>query len=79
MLEGVALKIWAAEPAAYAGDAVPGTIVGTDAAGVTIVTGNGALRATQLQKPGGKRLAAREFLAGTSLKVGQRFDSEAPG
>jgi len=79
VLEGIALKIWSAESAAYAGDAVPGTIVHADAAGVTIATGNGALRATQLQKPGGKRLPAREFLAGSSLKVGQRFDSAAQG
>jgi hypothetical protein len=33
----------------------------------------GALRVTQLQKPGGKRLPAREFLAGSPLAAGQRF------
>ena len=34
---------------------------------------NAALRVTQLQKPGGKRLPAREFLAGSPLAAGQRF------
>jgi methionyl-tRNA formyltransferase len=72
-LDGTPLKIWAAEPVPYDGDAAPGTIVGADAAGVTIACGDQALRATQLQKPGGKRLPAREFLAGFPLLAGQRF------
>ena len=77
-LDGTPLKVWAAEPVPYDGDAAPGTIIGVDAAGVTIACGERALRATQLQKPGGKRLAAREFLAGFPLHPGQRFsvDSE---
>lgn len=74
VLDDTPLKIWTAEPvAAEACDAVPGTILSVDGVGVTIACGEGALRATQLQKPGGKRLAAREFIAGFPLHAGQRF------
>jgi methionyl-tRNA formyltransferase len=75
ILEGTPLKIWAAEPVRAGGtDLTPGTILAVDSAGVTIACGEHALLATQLQKPGGKRLAAREFVAGFPLRVGQRFE-----
>jgi methionyl-tRNA formyltransferase len=71
--DGTSIKIWAAvlEPA-QAGDA-PGTITGVSPEGVVVTCGDGALRLTQLQKPGGKRLPVREFLAGFALAAGQRF------
>ena len=73
--DGTALKIWAAEPAsAHANSmAEPGAIVEVSADGVVVACGEGALRLTQLQKPGGKRLPVREFLAGAALSAGQRF------
>jgi methionyl-tRNA formyltransferase len=72
--DGAALKIWAAEPVAgLRSDAQPGAIVDVTPEGIAVACGEGVLRLTQLQKPGGKRLPAREFLAGTSLVVGQRF------
>lgn len=73
MLDGAAIKLWAAEPAAARGDAAPGTIIEAGADGVVVACGTGALRVTQLQKPGGKRLPVREFLAGSPLAAGQRF------
>ncbi|MFM0192228.1 methionyl-tRNA formyltransferase [Paraburkholderia strydomiana] len=71
--DGTSIKIWAAaaEPT-QAGDA-PGTITGVSPDGVVVTCGDGALRLTQLQKPGGKRLPVREFLAGFALAAGQRF------
>ncbi len=73
--DGTALKIWAAEPVAVRGNgtAEPGAIVEVSADGVVVACGEGALRLTQLQKPGGKRLPVREFLAGAVLSAGQRF------
>ncbi|CAG4892150.1 methionyl-tRNA formyltransferase [Paraburkholderia saeva] len=74
--DGTALKIWAAaavDVAAPAGEAAPGTIVEVSPEGVVVASGSGALRLTQLQKPGGKRLPVREFLAGATLEAGQRF------
>ncbi|MCM2491524.1 methionyl-tRNA formyltransferase [Burkholderia glumae] len=72
-LDGTVIKLWAAEPVVASGAAEPGTIVEAGAGGVVIACGEGALRVTQLQKPGGKRLPAREFLAGAPLAAGQRF------
>jgi methionyl-tRNA formyltransferase len=72
--DGTALKVWAAEAMEAAGAGTePGTIVEVSPEGVVVACGEGALRLTQLQKPGGKRLPAREFLAGTTLQRGQRL------
>ncbi|MFC5429299.1 methionyl-tRNA formyltransferase [Paraburkholderia denitrificans] len=75
-LDGAQVKLWAAEPADGArvpAGAAPGQILDVTPAGVVVACGEGALRVTQLQKPGGKRLPAREFLAGMPLVAGQRF------
>ncbi|MDR5778146.1 methionyl-tRNA formyltransferase [Caballeronia sp. LZ065] len=73
-LDGAAIKIWAAQPvesAASQGNA--GTIAEIGPDGIVVTCGSGALKLTQLQKPGGKRLPVREFLAGAPLVKGQRF------
>ncbi|MHA6847619.1 methionyl-tRNA formyltransferase [Ralstonia syzygii] len=77
-LDGVALKFWQAEALPdRPTDVQPGTVLAADADGVVIACGAGALRVTQLQKPGGKRLPAREFLQGLPIRSGQRFASRA--
>jgi methionyl-tRNA formyltransferase len=75
-IDGTQLKIWSATavPSPRAAAVQPGTIVDVSPEGVVVGCGDGALRVTQLQKPGGKRLPAREFLMGSTLAVGQRFD-----
>jgi methionyl-tRNA formyltransferase len=76
--DGTSIKIWAAVPAEAQGSSAPGAIVDVSPEGVVVACGEGALRLTQLQKPGGKRLPVREFLAGAALAAGQRFQlSEA--
>jgi methionyl-tRNA formyltransferase len=71
------LKLSAAYPVASVSEqkiaAQPGEILKVAPEGVTIACGNGALCVTQWQKPGGKRLPAREFLSGFTLREGQRF------
>jgi methionyl-tRNA formyltransferase len=75
-LDGVAIKFWQAEVLAdRPAEAEPGVVLAANAEGVTIACGAGALRVTQLQKPGGKRLPAREFLQGLAIQPGQRFAS----
>ncbi|KAE8759954.1 methionyl-tRNA formyltransferase [Paraburkholderia madseniana] len=71
--DGTSIKIWAAVPVEAQGDTAPGTIADVSPEGVVVACGEGALRLTQLQKPGGKRLPVREFLAGATLAAGQRF------
>jgi methionyl-tRNA formyltransferase len=62
---GVTVKIWNAQ--AVDGKGRPGQVLSADAQGIVVACGEGALRLTELQKPGGKRLAAGEFLKGFSL------------
>jgi methionyl-tRNA formyltransferase len=59
------IKIWNAQPAD--GHGQPGQVLQADAQGIVVACGTGALRLTELQKPGGKRLAAGEFLKGFSF------------
>lgn len=73
-LEGQAIKIWRAEVVeTVVSDKVPGTILSVDRLGVLVACGQAALRLTELQKAGGKRLPASSFLAGSTLSAGMRF------
>ena len=71
---GVHVKLWGAEVLEGASSsAAPGTVLAADAQhGIVIACGSGSLRLTELQKPGGKRLPAAEFIKGFPLE-GQRF------
>ncbi|AXL52449.1 methionyl-tRNA formyltransferase [Paraburkholderia caffeinilytica] len=71
--DGTSIKIWAAVPVEAQGNTAPGTIAEVSPEGVVVACGEGALRLIQLQKPGGKRLPVRDFLAGATLVPGQRF------
>jgi methionyl-tRNA formyltransferase len=62
---GVTVKIWHAQAVDAQGQ--PGQVLSADAQGIVVACGEGALRLTELQKPGGKRLAAGEFLKGFSF------------
>jgi methionyl-tRNA formyltransferase len=59
------VKIWQAQP--VDGSGRPGQVLRADGQGIVVACGAGALRLTELQKPGGKRLAAAEFLKGFSF------------
>ena len=67
------LKLWQAVAEPLAQSAEPGTVVQADASGVRVACGQGQLCLTQLQRPGGKRLSAADFLRGCPLQVGQRL------
>lgn len=71
-LDGATLKVWAARAEAVpeGAGAVPGTVLAAGADGVLIRCGHGVLRATVLQRAGGKRLAADGFLRGCPITVG---------
>ena len=77
-LAGEVLKIWSAAVLALPGALVqphraPGTVLHADAQGIDVQTGQGALRLTCLQRPGGKRLSAGDFLHGFALHPGMAF------
>ncbi len=65
------LKIWAAEPAEDSGQ--PATVLDTDKHGIVVACGQDSLRITEVQREGGKRLSAAQFLAGHKLTVGQEL------
>ncbi|HET8746723.1 MAG TPA: methionyl-tRNA formyltransferase, partial [Ramlibacter sp.] len=68
--------LWRAHALPGRGSVAPGTIVSVDAQGIGVACGaQGRLEITELQRPGGKRLAAAEFLRGFPLQAGQRFDA----
>jgi methionyl-tRNA formyltransferase len=65
------LKIWKVEVAERAGRA--GEILSADRTGILVGCGQGALRILELQREGGKRLTAEQFLAGFPIKAGEGF------
>ncbi|HWT37228.1 MAG TPA: methionyl-tRNA formyltransferase [Paraburkholderia sp.] len=77
-LDGAVLKVWSAAAIDVSRKAEPGTILEVSPEGVVVACGDGALRITQLQKPGGKRLPVRDFLAGSPLAAGQIFELTQP-
>lgn len=79
VLAGDTLKLWAARAQPAAPTAVPGQVLSVDADGIHVQTGEGALCITELQRPGGKRLAAGEFLRGQRIEAGQGFETVAAG
>lgn len=71
-LSGERLKVFAAEKAA--GNGEPGTVLEADPKkGLTVACGEGALRLTEIQLVGGKRMKATDFLRGHSLEVGVKL------
>lgn len=70
------LKIWQATPAEGQGE--PGEVIRLESDGPVVACGEGALLLTQLQRPGGKRLPARDVVAGLKLTPGARFARNLP-
>ncbi|MBC8055618.1 MAG: methionyl-tRNA formyltransferase [Rhizobiales bacterium] len=66
-LDGDTVKCWRGE--VVAGNGVPGEVVAIDDQGITVACGEHALRLTELQRAGGKRLTAAQFLQGSQGKA----------
>jgi methionyl-tRNA formyltransferase len=71
-LRGEALRIWRAEPLAAEGGR-PGLVSRADDRGIVVDCGLGQLRLLELQRAGGRRLPAREFLRGCTVKPGEHL------
>jgi methionyl-tRNA formyltransferase len=75
---GVPVKLWRAE-AIHDNSAAPaGAVLAAQASGITVACGTGAVRIAELQKPGGRRLMAAEFLKGFAMEGGA-FDTVPRG
>ena len=77
VLNGEVIKVWGAHVGEGEGAADFGQIVALAHEGITVVAMNSIAVLTELQRPGGKRLPAAEFLRGCPLQVGQRFELPA--
>ncbi|TPG11415.1 methionyl-tRNA formyltransferase [Rhodanobacter glycinis] len=61
-IAGELLRIWAAHAIAIDHRAAPGSVLATGRDGIDLACGDGALRVTALQRAGGKRIGAVDYL-----------------
>ena len=64
---GAALRIFAAQALPEIGNAAPGTVLHARREGIDVATGQGVLRITQLQVPGGRVMRAAAFIHAHAL------------
>jgi len=68
------LRVWQAEPASGAIVGVtPGTVLALEGRGVSVATGEGALRLVEVQVAGKKRMPAADWARGARLVAGERL------
>jgi methionyl-tRNA formyltransferase len=72
LLNGEMVKVWKVQ-VRNESDTEPGRVLKADREGVLVACGEGALLIEELQKAGGKRLSAAQYLAGNPLQAGNRF------
>ncbi len=72
---GEKLKVWRAAVGtgerSRADPSTPGTVLALGPEGVTVAAGVGCLRLSEVQRPGGRRMAAVAWLAGSGPTVGE--------
>ncbi len=73
-IAGESLKIWRSRVEPHAPGAAHGTVLSADASGIVVACGRGALRLTELQRAGGKRLPAADLLRGFPVAPGTVCD-----
>jgi methionyl-tRNA formyltransferase len=80
VMSGESIKLWAAQvqpPHANEVTAtvseVPGTVIAVAPTGITVAAADGTVLLTELQRAGGKRLPAADFLRGFDIEPGRVF------
>ena len=75
VLGGEAITCWRGTVRPHqVGAATPGELLAAGDGAITVACGEGALALVELQRPGGRRLAAAEFLRGRPAAPGARFE-----
>ncbi len=69
------IKLWRATVEHTEHKQAAGTVISVDVHGVRVACGQGVLCVTELQRAGGKRLNAADFLRGFALTAGQCFET----
>lgn len=71
------LNFFFAEEVSCTEGEAPGTVISASPKeGLIVKCGEGAVKITELQASGGKRMSAKDFLNGRRLEKGQRFEKE---
>ena len=70
-IDGAVIKCWRGR--VVDGQGEPGTVLAVSDEGITVACGQSALQLTELQRSGGRRLAAKVFLQGLPVAVGAVF------
>ena len=82
IFRGKQLKIWEAEVVSLSEEdkaseigsqKITGTVIAVDKESFTVMTGEGALKITELQMEGKRRMACKDFLLGYSMKKGDKL------
>lgn len=78
---GGTLRVWRAsvEDGTAAIPAAPGTVLRADAGGLVVAAADGAVRLLEVQRSGGRRLPAAEFVRGHRVRAGERLGGVPPG
>lgn len=74
VVKGETIRIWKAIPE-YTAHGQPGEILSADKQGIQVACGQGVLRLQEVQKAGGKRLSAEQFLLGNPLHAGDHCEA----
>jgi methionyl-tRNA formyltransferase len=75
-MDGAVMKLWSAEKTTYTGSDEPGTIVKLEEDGLVVATGDDtAVKITELQPAGKKKMDAKQFLlgAGSNIEPGAKL------
>lgn len=77
---GTRLKLYRSRVAENhaAGDAAPGTVLDADGR-IAVACGEGAVELLELQRPGGRRLSAADFLNGYDVQEGEKVGRQEGG
>ena len=79
VLGGETVKVWAAQVGGADGrNGGAGEVLAVGSDGIHVLTGEGVLCLTELQRAGGKRLPVADFLRGFAVEPGQRFQLASP-
>ncbi|QTN26792.1 methionyl-tRNA formyltransferase [Rhodoferax sp. AJA081-3] len=73
-LNGEVIKVWGAHAVDGPTTQAPGSIVAVAPVGIEVAAMQSIVNLTELQRPGGKRLAVADFLRGFGVQVGQQFE-----
>ena len=77
-VDAPALRIWRAEVATEDSGRAPGTVLACDRTGLVVSAAKGAVRITEVQPAGARRMSAAEFARGRRVTPGTRMGSSSP-